>query len=151
MDKQFEITRFSRQVLLDLTQSLSEAQFNKIPAGYKNNVAWNLGHILVTQQQLVHALSGLPCEVDNDTISKFGKGSVCQTNYKLSEIETIKTQLFKVLDTTETLYKNGAFKTYKTYTTSQGFSLKTVEDAITFSNFHEGMHVGIIIALKKLI
>ena len=151
MTKQFEINRFSRNVLLALTQDLTAQQYNTIPKGFNNNIAWNLGHILITQQMLTHGLAGVPFTVDTALVATFGKGSTCRTNYNLKEIEAVKDAFLSALEATEKAYKNGIFKNYKTYTTSQGFSLNTIEDGIEFSNFHEGMHLGIIMALKKLV
>jgi len=151
MTNQFGINRFSRNILLALTAGLTEQQFNTIPKGFKNNIAWNLGHILITQQMLTCGLAGMPFAIDTALVATFGKGSTCHTNYRLAEIEAIKDTLLKALEATEKTYKNGDFKTFKTYTTSQGFSLNSIEDGIEFSNFHEGMHMGIIMALKKLV
>jgi len=151
MTKQFNINRFSRQVLLAYTQDLSLQQYNTIPKGFKNNIAWNLGHILITQQMLTHGLAGVPFVVDTALVAKFGKGSKCQTNYTLKEIEAVKAAFLTALEVTEKAYKNGTFKNYKTYTTSQGLSLNSIEEGIAFSNYHEGMHMGIIMALKKLV
>ncbi len=151
MTKQFDINRFSRNVLLALTADLTEQQFNAIPKGFNNNIAWNLGHILITQQMLTHGLAGVPFATDTALVATFGKGSTCRTNYSLKEIEAVKGAFLSALEATEKAYKNGTFKSYKTYTTSQGFSLNTIEDGIEFSNFHEGMHLGIIMALKKLV
>ncbi len=100
---------------------------------------------------LTHGLAGVPFAVDTALVAKFGKGSKCQENYKLEEIEVVKATFLTALEATEKAYNSSAFKNYKTYTTSQGFSLNSIEDGIAFSNFHEGMHMGIIMALKKLI
>lgn len=151
MKHQFEIAKLSRTILLSLTKDLTEAQYNNIPKGFKNNIAWNLGHILVTQQLLIHKLSNVECTVDDTTLKYFGKGSVPRTDYTLSEIATLKSQLISAIETTIDLYNNKGFKTFNVYPTSLGYTINDVEDAISFSNYHEGIHIGIIIALKKLI
>jgi len=151
MTKQFDINRFSRNILLALVQDLSLQQYNTIPKGFNNNIVWNLGHILISQQMLTHGLADLPFAVDTALVKKFGKGSECHTNYTLEEIEIVKANFLTALEATEIAYNNGDLKNYKAYTTSQGFSLNSIEDGIAFSNFHEGMHLGIIMDLKKLI
>ena len=151
MDYQFEISKLSRQVLLGLTKDLTEEQYNHIPNGFNNNVAWNLGHILVIQQLLIHKLSQAALCIDESLVKKFGKGSVPQTDYKLAEIETVKSQLFSTIETTKRLYQQGAFKAFTIYPTSLGYTINNVEESIAFSNFHEGLHLGVIMSLKKLV
>jgi len=48
-------------------------------------------------------------------------------------------------------YQNGLFEGYKEYTTSIGFNLKSAEEAMVYNNFHEGLHVGVMMAIKKFI
>jgi hypothetical protein len=48
-------------------------------------------------------------------------------------------------------YQHGVFKSYKEYPTSYGFELKSIDDAIIFNNVHESLHLGTIMALKKLV
>ena len=151
MTKQFEIAIFSREILLQLIEGLSEAQLNIIPNGFKNNIAWNLGHIFVTQQLLTYKLSGLQCNVSNDFIEKFTKGSTAKPNISIEKVNHIKNSLIELINQTEKDYKSGKFKEYHKYTTSQGFSLNNIEEAIQFSNYHEGIHIGIIMSLKKLL
>lgn len=151
MKHQFEIAKLSRNVLLKMTDNLTAAQYNFIPKGFHNNIGWNLGHILVTQQLLVHKLSNVDCVVDKDILVKYGKDSTPQTDYTLSETEDLKSQLMNVIETTEKLYNKGDFKTFNVYPTSLGYTINNIQDAISFSNYHEGIHIGIILSLKKLV
>lgn len=151
MDYQFEIAKLSRNVLLGLTKNLTIEQYNQIPTGYNNNIAWNLGHILVTQQLLVHKLSQVAFCIDESLIKKFGKGSMPQTDYTLEEIETIKSKLLSTIATTHKLYSEGVFKSFNIYPTSLGYTINNVDESIAFSNFHEGIHIGVIMSLKKLV
>ncbi|WP_407635809.1 DinB family protein [Solitalea canadensis] len=34
-------------------------QLNKVPAGFNNNLIWNIGHEIVAQQALIYKSSGL--------------------------------------------------------------------------------------------
>ena len=46
-------------------------------------------------------------------------------------------------------YQMGIFHEYKQYPTSYGYTIHSIEDAITFNNIHEGMHLGWVGAIKK--
>ena len=121
MTKQFEIAIFSREILLQLIEGLSEAQLNIIPNGFKNNIAWNLGHIFVTQQLLTYKLSGLQCNVSNDFIEKFTKGSTAKPNISIEKVNHIKNSLIELINQTEKDYKSGKFKEYHKYTQVKDF------------------------------
>lgn len=151
MNHQFEIAKLSRRVLLKMTENLTEAQYNLIPKGFNNNIGWNLGHILVTQQLLVHKLSHVAFCIDESIIKKFGKGSVTQIDYTLEDINKLRLQLLSTIETTGDLYRQGTFKNFTIYPTSLGYTINTIEESIAFSNFHEGIHLGVIMALKKLV
>ena len=45
----------------------------------------------------------------------------------------------------------GIFKEYKTFTTSLNVEVKNIEEAIKFNSFHEGLHLGYVLALKRLV
>ena len=59
MQKKFDDLLETRKFLLKIISSLSNEQLNKIPVPFKNNIAWNIAHLVVTQQLLCYKLSGL--------------------------------------------------------------------------------------------
>jgi len=151
MDKHFELLKITRTNCLRLAEGLTNEQLNKIPENFNNNIAWNLGHLVATQQLLCYALSGNETKVSSDFINKFRKGSKPEDNVSKEEMTYIKTQLFELIDSTKADLANGVFKSYKTYPTSFGVTLESIEDAIQFNNLHESMHLGAIIMLKKFV
>jgi len=151
MQRTFEITRTSRKIVSQFLDNYSLEQLNKIPNGFKNNLIWNIAHIVVTQQLLVYKFSGLPMMVSDELVQKYMKGTKPELDATQADVEEIKTLLTKTIDQTEEDYDNGIFKNYQEYPTSTGFVLRNVEDAMVFNNFHEGLHIGIMMSLRKLI
>lgn len=147
----FQATNFTRTRLLHLLENLTPEQLCFIPKGFKNNIIWNLGHILITEQMLSYSLSGLDIPVDKKFVKIYGKGSSPKTAITKEEINEIKAQLIPAIKQTEKDLKNGIFKTYNSYTTSVGITLASVEEALQFNLFHEGIHFGIILSIKKLL
>ena len=151
MYKKFDDLLQTRKFLLKITTNLSNEQLNKIPEGFKNNIAWNLTHLLVTQQLLCYKLSGLKCLVSDEMITNFQKGSAPNYNVSEEEFEKIKELFLQLPVQLEKDYNAGIFKNYTTYNTSIGVSLNAIDEAIPFNLYHEGIHLGVILQLLKFI
>ena len=111
-DYTLDITRKNRELLKGFLKTTTLQDLNKIPAGFNNNIIWN-----IAQSNLITI-----CELLSTTIDCVAED-----------------------------YKAGIFKDYNSYTVSTGSTLTTVEEAITFNNFHEGIHFGSILALRRAI
>lgn len=145
----FDITLKNRALLKSILENYSLEDLNKVPDRFKNNLIWNIAHTVVTQQLLVYNLSGLPMNVSDDMVAKYKKGTKTEHVASQEEVDEIKSLLFSTVEQMVTDYNNQRFKTYTAYTVSTNSTLRNVEDAIAFNNFHEGIHLGYILALKK--
>ncbi|WP_299617995.1 DinB family protein [uncultured Tenacibaculum sp.] len=151
MNTQFDILRKSRELVLKKIEGLTHEQLHKIPEGFKNNIAWNVAHLVVTQQLLHYKLSGLQCLIPDDLIEKYRKGTSPSEEFSAEEFEEVKELLAGLPDTLEEDYKEGIFQEYTEYPTSTGYVLSSIDNAIAFNNLHEGIHLGTIMALSKLV
>lgn len=151
MSSVFETQKAIRGILLKILDHHSLEQLNKIPDGFKNNLIWNIGHCIASQQILVYKLSGLPLQVSDELIAKYSKGTKPEADVSQEEVNEIRNLLTQTLFQTEKDYTNNVFKNYNQYTTSMGFDLKNVQDALDFVSYHEGIHTGIIMGIKKFI
>ncbi|RMA66152.1 DinB family protein [Ulvibacter antarcticus] len=151
MDFSFDTTLKTRIIFLQQLETLSLEQLNAIPTGFSNNIFWNIKHVVVTQQLLVYGLSNLPMQVSETEVNAFRKGTKPNQEATKEDVELLKNQLLSTLEQTKNDYKNGIFKTYNEYTVTTKSTLTSAEDAIIFNNFHEGIHLGYILALKHLI
>ena len=87
MKIQFDILRKSRQLVLKLITGLTLEQIHTIPDGFKNNIAWNVVHLVVTQQLLQYKLSGLDCLVPDELIEEDRKGTAPTKTGTEEEVE----------------------------------------------------------------
>src|SRR5690606_11456602 len=121
------------------------------PDKFNNNIAWNFAHLIVTQQLLCYKFSGLDCHIDEKSINMYRKGTAPNSKMTLEEFQKYKELFLLNVERIKDDYNKGRFKTYNTYTTSANVTLASIEDAIAFNNMHEGIHLGSILALKKVI
>ncbi len=145
----FDILSASRKKILELIKDLSIEQLNNIPQNFNNNIAWNFGHLLVTQQLVCYKMTGLSCHVSEDYIKKYIKGSKPEEEICEEEIGNIKELFIMLISNTQKDIQERKFTAYKSYTTSYGITLNSIQDAIIFNNIHEGLHLGYIMALKR--
>lgn len=151
MNSVFEVQKTSREILLKVLDNHSLEQLNKIPQGFKNNLIWNIAHCVAAQQALVYKLSGLPSIVSDEFIAKYRKDTKPEGDVSQAEVDEIRRLLSETLHQAEKDYADKIFTNYTEYTTSMGFTLRNVEDALSFNNYHEGTHLGIILSIRKLV
>jgi hypothetical protein len=151
MQKTFDVTRTSRKVLSQFIENFSLDQLNAIPDGFNNNLIWNIAHIVVTQQRLVYKFSGLPLRISDEIFEKYKGGTKPNGAVSQSEVEEIRSLLFETIDQTEADFNNAIFKNYQEYTTSIGLTIASIEEAISFNNYHEALHTGVMMSIRKFI
>ena len=141
----------TRKFILDLVKDLTIGQLNKIPNRFNNNSIWNIAHLTAAQQNLCYVRSGLTVNVADEYVLPFLSGTKPEKYFDELEIESIYNNLLDSLEQFKTDYINGLFLEFEPWDKRYGMKLKTIEDAINFIPFHEGMHIGYIMALKKLV
>ena len=151
MEATFKIWETNRKHFAQLIDNYSLEQLNKIPEGFSNNLVWNLGHIIVSQQGLVYRLSGLPINVSAEMNEKYRNGSIPTGMTTQAELDELKVLLFSLLEQTKEDYAAGKFVSYNEYTTGTGFHLANIKDAMEFNNYNEGLHFGFMMNIRKFV
>lgn len=151
MDWAFDITLKNRAVLKSILETNSLEQLNKIPQGFNNNIIWNIAHTIAVQQALVYKLSGLPPLISEELLTTYSKGTKPERDITQAELDDIKSLLYSTIEKTQDDYKHKIFQNYHAFTVLTKNTITNVEEAIHFNNFHEGIHLGYILALKHVI
>lgn len=139
-----------RRLVCKTAQGLDEASLRRIPDGRKNNILWNLAHILTVQQLLVYKLSGNAMLIPDDYPAMFSRDTSpadwardVDTKQILEELESTAARFAE--DDARGIFDGD----YNTFETSTGVTIASAADAIAFNRFHEGVHVGIILSIRK--
>jgi hypothetical protein len=151
MNKSIESIRKTRSYVLQLVNGLTAEQLNEVPAGFNNNIIWNLGHLIASQQGICYLRAGLKAWVSEKVYGDYKPGTKPSSFINNSEIEELKNLLLTSLDPLETDYGNNLFQNYPTWTTRYDVTITTIDEALQFLLFHEGLHTGYIMALKRVV
>jgi len=150
MEFTFNVLKNIRGFFKNYLEKHSLETLNKIPEGFNNNMIWNIGHCIVTEQLLVYKLSGLPPMINEELIQAYKKGTFPKKVISYEEVQIIKSALFSTIEQTKIDFDKGAFKAFSKYTVSTtGNTLTNVSQAIEFSLVHESLHLGYIMALDR--
>lgn len=151
MKREIEIVKQLRQRILDEINHLSIEQLNKIPPGFNNNIIWNLGHMIAAQQGICYKRAGLNVRVDEAFFNAYKPETKPNGFVGAEGVEEIKKMLFTTLDQLETDYDDGLITGYNAFVTRYNVALNDINEAIEFLPFHEGLHIGYIMSLRKLV
>ena len=150
-DKSIDTIQATRKLFLTLLESLSIDELNIVPEGFNNNIIWNFGHVIVSQQILCYKLAGLPLKLDDTFVSKYSKGTKPEAIINDTELIFLKQQAVSLIDELVVDLEKGIFTSYTNYTTSFNVKLNSVKDAVKFIAMHEGLHLGYAMALKRIV
>ena len=140
-----------RLFLLKLLDDVSLDELNKVPPGFNNNIIWNLGHLIASQQGVCYLRAGLKTRVDEAFYLRFKPDTKQEDFFNSNEVAEIKTLLLTSLTQFEADYRDNLFSNYNSWTTRYGATLTNIDDAVQFLLYHGGLHTGYIMALKRAV
>lgn len=151
METVFKTWTTSRKLYLNFFENYSLDQLNKIPNGFSNNLIWNIGHIIVAQQSLIYRGSNLPMNISDDLVNLYKPGSKPTATTSQAEANELKELLMALIARTEADFQKNIFTSYHERTTGTGFHLASIKDAFEFNNYHEGLHLGYMMSIRKFV
>ena len=128
-----------------------ESKINTVPKNYNNSLFWNAAHCLVTMQLLCYKLSGVQMLVSDELVDLYRKGTKVELGENKVSLKDLKEDLINTAEQLKVDYEKGLFKSYDQYETSYGVQLNSIDDAISFNNIHEGLHIGYMLSMVKSI
>ncbi len=151
METTLNIWQRSRELFLEFIDNYSLEQLNTIPQGFSNNLIWNIGHIVVAQQGLVYKLSGHSGYLSDELSKRYMPGSQPNANTTQAEVDELRALLLDLVHKTKQDLKSGIFQSFTPRRVGIGYELKNLTDALEFVNYHEGLHLGMMMQIRKFI
>ncbi len=151
MESTFNIWKRNRELYLEFFENYSLKQLNKTPDGFSNNLIWNIGHVVVVQQSLIYKFSGLEGYTPAELYRQYKPGTKPTGDTSESQVSELKDLLTSLIEKTENDYNDEKFSVFHAHTLSTGFHLASLQDAFNFNNYHEGLHLGFMVNIRKFV
>ena len=151
MNQAFEFIINSRKAFIQLVDSLSIEQLNKIPDGYNNNIIWNFGHIVVSTQTLCYVRTGVLQDAATVKFNEYYKKDTKPT-YTVTEeeVEELKTIALGSIEKIKADYAAGKLANITPFTTATyGVQMNSIEEVLITTIGHDNVHYGYAWALKR--
>ncbi|QKG83674.1 DinB family protein [Kroppenstedtia pulmonis] len=142
--KQMEWIR--NQLTVKLAEETNPEILDRIPSGFNNSIRWNLGHILHAQEQMVFGLAGEQVTLPESYEGLFGNGTkpgdwTTEPPSLETLIDALKEQPARIQQAFSDRLETPLVKPFLSY--------ETIGEIISFSLFHEGVHIGVIKGLQN--
>lgn len=142
-----------RQTIVKVFKSIPTEDADTIPPTWANNARWHAGHLLVTPCLLTHGLLKEPLTVPEEYRAWFGKGS-SPANWgdgdAIPSYADLVDDLIPLSGRLIESFKDRADQAFiEPYTTSIGIILKNPADSLNMSLAHDGIHLGMLLAMRR--
>lgn len=152
MYKQLDVVRKTRTAIVNFISDMSLDEINEVPHGFKNNIAWNIAHLIAAQDNIFYSKSGHPLKnISQEYFDSYKPGTKPEKPVTAEEFEQIKSLLFSSLDVLEQDLEQNIFSNYPAWTTRYGVDMESVNDGLILLPFHDGLHFGYMLAQKRVI
>ncbi|HIA46739.1 MAG TPA: DinB family protein [Candidatus Hydrogenedentes bacterium] len=132
-------------------EGVTDEQFVAIPDGFNNNILWNVGHITHVMSSLCYRPAGLDAIVPDFYNEAYKNGSSPADWSETPSIEEAKSTLAAAGGRVQEDLKSGAMDNFNAFELFPGFKIESADQALAFNAFHLGIHIGMIMNLKKIV
>jgi hypothetical protein len=148
----FQFAIAIRNRIADKISKLTIEQLNKIPTGCNNNIAWQVGHLVVSSEILCYHRTGAQPDKEIALADKYRNGSRPESFIEQSEMDDLLKRLLNSYDAISEDYNKGTFKDITPYATHTfGVEMTTIEEVFNVCSNHDALHAGQISIMERMI
>lgn len=142
---------FTRTASVKTLQKVEKEMWDKQPSGFPNTIRWNAGHIFATVESMLQKADSSYESTAPSYVTFFSPGTKpsewTETAPSSEEIiHQLQTQVERIKQ-----HFDGRLDEKIAQPISIGpLTIKTIHDILSFSIFHEGLHLGIISSHIKI-
>jgi len=149
----FNQLKVIRNNTINAVKELNESQADSVPEGFNNNIRWNLGHVYLVQEKFAFGFIPEPMLIPDGFTELFGRDTK-PSEWKVQP-PTLSVLIRLLEDQTTRIKEKVDNRLEETvanpFIMPSGLTLKTIGEFLTFSMYHEGMHVQTIKMLNSKI
>jgi hypothetical protein len=140
----------ARNSLIETLDGLTLEQINRVPPGFNNNLAWQLGHVIAVDQRYIYEKGGLSISVEEALLDAYGNGTKPEKDITQEELDALKAKARATIEKLKADCAGNHFDNYASHSMGN-FKFNTIDDALPLLLFHEGLHLGAAKDLRRAV
>lgn len=147
------VLRGCKTAIHNISADLTADQMLAVPDGFDNNIAWNIGHIIVASQNIVYGRSSTPMSISDEMVAMYKPGTSPADWSAVPDTKALLTMFMENQQQLEDDFAADIFKgPFETFTSpSSGISFSDLDGALVFDVYHHSQHYGMIMALNNFV
>lgn len=150
-DQVFGMSKLVRGLTVNSLKDVSDEHMLATPDGLGNNILWNAGHILYYHCVFLHARTGNDIPLPDSYKNWFKGGSSPSDWEETPDPGEIVSGLSSICEDVEKDRADGKFQNFESFELFGGNTIESVHESLMFHCAHEGIHLGRIGTIKKLL
>jgi uncharacterized damage-inducible protein DinB len=123
-----------------------------MPTNFINTIHWHIGHILIVQDRLTLRLAGLEIGLPEAYLGWFGNGTKpADWQTQPPSVDILLQQLKEQPDRLQKQISGKLEERLATKLAIPFNNMETLGEALNYSFYHEGIHLGYMMALKRAV
>lgn len=150
----------TRSRMVTLLEDHNLEQLNAVPPGFNNNLIWNAAHCYVSTHRVAFVQNGVSDQEmtvmayhppTTDLTAAYQKGTRPTGDVDQAFVDDIIAALSHQPWMSGLAEQFLIPERYENWITSWGVELHSAGEALSYLNMHEGMHYGVMLALRKCV
>lgn len=130
---------------------LSDSRLQTTPPGLRNNILWNIGHLIVDNCDMLYRPAGLDPPHPDSFAPLFAAGT-SPAGWKEPPPPAVVMKVFAELSARlREDYRNDLFINFDAKTVVSGWPVRDFEETLAYVSVHTGIHLGVIMTLRRLV
>ncbi len=134
-----------------LPEGLSEAQMLKVPPGLRNNILWNLGHLIVDNCDMIYRPAHLQPPHPEAFAALFAAGTSPADWSSPPPIAEVRDVSGELAERIANDYRNDRFGRFDPSLVVSGWPVTNLEETLAYAANHTAIHLGIMMTLRRLV
>lgn len=128
---------------------LSEPQLLQVPLNFRNNILWNIGHLIVDNCDMLYAPCGLESPHPEAWTGLFRAGSSPSDWPRAPDVQAVLEGSKSLTERIIGDYQSGRFGGFDPAKVKTGWPMKDLDQTLAYVTIHEAVHLGMILSMRK--